>query len=349
MTTFSNWDRKQVFRVLLTGIFLITFALLFLPFYVEILLAAVFALAIEPALGRWLKTRQARWRISVALILAAMFVALAAPVTLVAYKGYASAVEVSKIGVQNTEIYRKLTFIRDEGTRRLNRVLEKLGLEDQIGFDEISSGGLGSAANFALGFVTGLANQIPNILVSIFIFCAALYFFLAESAVIYGHFLDWKLLDKRETDRFLTVAQHASFNTVVSSLVIGALQASVVSIGGWICDVGDFMVVFVATFILSFIPVIGAAPVALVLAGYKALLGEYGGAIAMVVVAVVAGTVDNIVRPYLVSSSEDNLHPIVSLLAIIGALVVFGAPGILLGPVIASIAVKIVPTLYPRA
>jgi predicted PurR-regulated permease PerM len=113
-----------------------------------------------------------------------------------------------------------------------------------------------------------------------------------------------------------------------------------------IFNIGDFMVVFVVTFFVSFIPVIGAGPVALVLALYKLLLGDYGDAIGLGVVGIIAGTVDNLVRPYLISSNEGDLHPIVSLLAIIGALVIFGMPGLLLGPVIASVAVKIIPTLY---
>ena len=133
---------------------------------------------------------------------------------------------------------------------------------------------------------------------------------------------------------------------MVSSIFIGVLQASIVGFGALVCGVGDFVVVFVVTFFCSFIPVIGAGPVALALSVYQLFLGEYGSAIVLGVLAFVAGTVDNLLRPYLVSSSEADLHPIVSLLAIIGALVTFGMPGLFLGPVIASVAVKIIPTLY---
>lgn len=342
----NKWDPKRIFKFLLAAIFLISFAVLFVPFAAEILLAAVFALAMEPTLGRWLQPRQLRWRTSVAFILIGMFVVIALPVTMVGYKGYGTVMEISKTGFQNTEIFKKMIFVKTEGLNVLNRVLAKLGLEDQVNLEQISGDSLSSVANVGISFFTGLINQIPSILLSVFVFCAALYYFLAEGAVIRRTFNRQQLMEPHITKRFVEVLQKACSSTVTSSIIIGVMQAAIVSVGALICEAGDFLVVFVTTFFVSFIPVIGAAPVALALAGYKALLGDYGQAIGLGVVAVIAGTSDNLVRPYLISSTEENLHPIVSLLAIIGALIVFGMPGLLLGPVIASVAVNILPTLY---
>lgn len=339
-------ERKQVFKFCLSLLFLGGFTLLFVPFYAEILLAAVCAFAMEPALGRWLQPRHLRWRTSVAIILIVMFFVIATPILIVCYKIYAAMVQVSKVGIQNTEIYQKFTEFKDHILGFVGRLAARVGLEDQMHLSALSEDNIGRIANTSLGVVTGLVSQIPIILLSIFVFCAALYFFLAEAAVLKKIFQRQNLLQHHEAERLIEVLQRASQSTVVASVVIGVLQASIVSLGALLTKSGDFTIVFVVTFFASFVPVIGAGPVALLLGAYQLLMGNVAPAIIMGIVAIVAGTTDNLVRPYLISSSEGDLHPIVSLLAIIGALVIFGMPGLLLGPVIASVAVKIIPTLY---
>jgi predicted PurR-regulated permease PerM len=338
-----NWDRKTIFRVSLAAVFLGAFAALFTPFYGEILLAAVVALAMEPTLGRLFRPKHLRWRLSVALILILMFVAIAAPVSLVAYKGYAAAVDISKTGIQKTEAFGKFVEIKNQFIAFANKVSGSIGLGDQVDFSGFSEDQVSSIANRALGIATGTLSSIPSILLSVFIFCAALYFFLAEASVIKRLFYRQNLLEPYEADRFVETLQRASFSTVITSVVISIMQATIVSLGSLVFGVGDALVVFVVTFFCAFVPVIGAGPVALALAAYALLMGEVGHAIGLGVIALVAGTADNLVRPLLISSGEEDLHPVVSLLAIIGALILFGMPGLFLGPVIASVAVKIVP------
>jgi predicted PurR-regulated permease PerM len=133
---------------------------------------------------------------------------------------------------------------------------------------------------------------------------------------------------------------------VVTSIAIAALQATIVTIGSFIFSAGEWAVVWAVTFFCAFIPVVGAAPVALALGIFKLVMGQPGDFIGFLVVAVIAGTADNLVRPFLISSNEQDLNPVISLLAIIGALMLMGMPGLFLGPVIAGVAVKIIPTLY---
>lgn len=339
-------DRKRIFKLATASIFIGAFVLLFIPFYAEILLAAVFAFAMEPTLGRWLQPKHFRWRASVACILAAMFLVVAAPLTIVGYKVYVAIVQVSKSGLQNTEIYKKVAELKGELVEIGTRLTVRLGINDQFDLAGLSEEGLGKAANATLAFFTGMVGQIPSILLSIFVFCAALYFFLAEARVLARAFERQELLSKSEQGRFVEILQRACYSTVVTSVIIGVIQASIVGAGSIIFSAGDFTIVFVVTFFCSFIPVLGAGPVALVMGLYKLLLGHTGAAIGLIIVAVIAGTTDNLLRPYLISSQDEDLHPVVGLLALVGALLIFGMPGLLLGPVIASVAVKIIPTLY---
>lgn len=321
------------------------FLALFLPFYCELLLAGIFALAIHPFLGRWLEGKHWRWRTSVALILFSFFLALAVPVTIVIYKLYAYVAEISRTGLQNTPAFQQLAMIKTEVVRLTDHYLQRMGLAERIDLNGLSEEGLSRGANYFLQTVSGLVYQIPALMLSLFVFCAALYFFLAEASPLKRIFLRQHVLTRDESSRLLALLQKSSYNTVVSSMVIAVMQATIVAVGAVVLGAGDFTVVWVVTFFCSFVPVIGAGPVALALALGKVVMGNYGVAIGLVVVAIVGGTMDNIVRPYLISSGEEDLHPVVGLLAIVGALILFGMPGLFLGPVIATVAIKIIPTL----
>lgn len=342
----TNWTRHHYFKLFLTVLFVGAFILMFVPFYAEILLAAIFAWAIEPSLGKFLRSKHVKWRPSVAVILSAMFVVIALPLSIVGYKIYGYFAKISSTGFQNTEVFQKLVVLKTTVLEKVDSLLTTMNLKESIDLQAFSEDGLNRIGQIVMSISTHLVTNVPSFLLSVFIFCAALYFFLAEAGPLKRLFYKQGLLSKSDSDQFIKILQTSSYMTVVTSIVLGFIQATVVTLGAAFTRAGDIVVIFVVTFFCSFIPVIGAGPVAFALGIYKFLMGEVGQGIALLVVSVIAGTTDNLVRPYLISSYDDDLHPIVSLLALIGALVIFGMPGLFLGPVIASVAVKAIPLFY---
>lgn len=344
----SGWRKQDIFKLCVTILALGLMIAMFLPFYAETLLGAVFAFAIEPSLGRFLQARHLRWKASVAGILALMFLLVAAPVSMASYRLYFIVSDISKAGFQNTEVFKKLVVLRTAFVHGANELLHTMHLENRVDLAGVSEDALNRLGNFFVQFSTGLVYHVPGAFLSIFVFCLALYFFLAEGRMVKAAFLRMQFLTRGEAEQLIKTVQSSCFNVVVSSIAIGCLAASLVAIGALVFRGGDFLIVWVITFFLSFIPVIGAGPVALAIGLYKVVVGDYGDAIGFLGVAILVGIVDNGVRPYLISSKDEDLHPVVSLLALIGALVIFGMPGVFLGPVIASVAIRIVPIFYPQ-
>jgi len=341
-----SWARKDIFKYAVATFFLTAFAILFAPFYGELALAAIVALAMEPALGRWLQPRHLRWKFSVAGILVVMFTVLAFPITYVGFRTYKYFLKLSQSGVQNSELFQRLTEFKTKAIQFVDAWTVRWGLETQFDLSTSLDEVLSNAINLLVHASGQLAAKAPVLLLSIFVFVAALYYFLAEARTIKSAFMKQRLLSPEETTRLLNVLQNSSFGTVVTSFVIAIMQATIVTLGALIFGYGDWSVVWALTFFCSFIPVIGAAPVALALGLVALIMGDTGSLIGMIVVAVIAGTTDNLVRPFLISSNEQDLHPVVGLLAIIGALLLLGMPGLFLGPVIAGVAIKIIPTLF---
>jgi predicted PurR-regulated permease PerM len=69
-------------------------------------------------------------------------------------------------------------------------------------------------------------------------------------------------------------------------------------------------------------------------------------ALLMVVVGLMAGLVDNFVRP-LILQGRSKMHPLVSLVAIFGGMEMFGILGIFLGPILAAVLIALL-QLWPE-
>ena len=95
-----------------------------------------------------------------------------------------------------------------------------------------------------------------------------------------------------------------------------------------------------ATFVCSWIPLVGSSPVWLIGAIYLFSQGSTLRACIMVAFGLLAGIVDNIIRPA-VLNGRSNMHPLVSLVAIFGGIGMFGILGIFMGPILAAVMISL--------
>ncbi len=339
-------NRDRLVRVLITTVVLLLFASMFWPFFMPLLLAALFAFAFENIVTKYAAKYKSRPLVTVALVLM-LCLFVVSPIVLVAYKTVSTVKDSAAAGFQNSQIYKMTEEFATKISEKVHSVAKTFDLDTaqlpQLG--DI----IGRSSQNVAGYAGDILTSLPDRTLSLLVFLASLYYFLVEAKNIKKNFLHLNLLTRNEMNKLIEIVQKSSYITIVASALIGALQASIVATFAYFCGFKEFLILFVLTFIFSLIPVIGAAPVALLLAFLSFLQGNTGSAVILVVAGVVAGTVDNIIKPYIVSSSSDDLHPVLSLLALVGAIIVFGAPGILLGPILTQLALKIIPILFPRA
>ncbi len=96
------------------------------------------------------------------------------------------------------------------------------------------------------------------------------------------------------------------------------------------------------TFFASFLPSVGTAIVAYPLAGLLLLLGKTWQAIFLAAwAAAVVGLVDNLLKPILIRGGV-QIHGVVIFFSLIGGVLVFGAIGLLVGPLAVSFFLAVV-------
>ncbi|MBC7419573.1 MAG: AI-2E family transporter [Bdellovibrio sp.] len=336
-------EKYRIVKYVLVSAVLLLFAYTFTPFFTAILLAVLFAFALESRFKKFSKKNINRPWLTIAFLVG-MFLLVTIPVGLVVVKTISTVKKYSDVGFQTTPLYMSTEKMVHRFTEQIYGVANKIDVDlthlPQPS-DIVSKGAVivGAAA-------TGLLGILPDIGLGIFVFALVLYFLLTESEKLKKGILKLDLVAPKELDQMIMTTQKSSYTALVASAMIGCVQAGTLSIIAYFFGFTEFMVLFVITFIFSLIPVIGAAPVAIFLALTAYIQDQNGVAICMLVTAVIVGSVDNIVKP-LIANSNDEVHPIVSLLSLIGAIMVFGAPGILLGPVLTDLAYNIGPILFP--
>jgi predicted PurR-regulated permease PerM len=147
-------------------------------------------------------------------------------------------------------------------------------------------------------------------------------------------------------DTIVNIFIKNSRQVYLSNIITGATQSIIVASTVSLLHQGDFFLVFFITLILSFIPVIGAAPVAFTFSIIALIKDQTSSAIVLAVVGSFSGIVDNILRPWLTTFGESKIPPIVAFVCVLGGALWLGFPGLFIGLLVGSISYDTLPIFW---
>lgn len=194
-----------------------------------------------------------------------------------------------------------------------------------------------SAAGFLASALAALTKGTAWFFLNLFIFLYAMYFFLQMDRPIISQVLSFTTLSPELQESLEERIISVSRATLKGTVLIGIIQGGLGGLGFWAAGIQAPMFWAVVMAVASVIPAVGAAAVVFGGAIYLGLEGETGKAITLALWAMlVVGTIDNILRPILVGR-DAQMHDILILIGTLGGLSVFGAVGLVLGPVLAGL------------
>jgi predicted PurR-regulated permease PerM len=199
----------------------------------------------------------------------------------------------------------------------------------------------GGVGGFAVGALADLAQQTATFFFLLFVMLYAMFFFLIDGKKTLDKILYYLPLppedEARMVERFLSVTRA----TLKGTLVIGIAQGLLGGIAFW--AVGIRGAAFWATVmaVLSAVPGVGTALVWVPAVGYLAAVDRWPAAIGLLAwCAIVVAGFDSFMRPRLVGK-DTKMPDLMILLSTLGGIMLFGALGLVIGPIIAALFITV--------
>jgi len=171
-----------------------------------------------------------------------------------------------------------------------------------------------------------------------FFFMLIVVFFLFRDGQTWAKELgDLIPLSAEQTSRLYRNIADTIIGNVYGIVSVGLAQGTLTGVAIAIVGLPSPLLLGIAAFFASILPVVGAALVWVPAGLYLIFSGAiWKGIFVLAWGTIVISLVDNIVRPWVVSGRVE-LHPLVLLFVILGGVEVFGFLGLFLGPVIVSV------------
>jgi predicted PurR-regulated permease PerM len=186
------------------------------------------------------------------------------------------------------------------------------------------------------------------VLVQILIALFALFFLFRDRVQILAVVRSLMPMSNEEADYLFESIRSMTRATLYGTIVVSFIQGTLGGVMFALLGIPAALLWGLAMALLSTIPSAGAFVIWLPAAIVLAAQGEVGkAAILAVWGALAVGTIDNALYPMLVGK-EMRLHPLPVFLAIVGGLFLFGAAGIVLGPVVLAATIALITILKRR-
>lgn len=336
---------RILYIVVLLGLSLFVVA----PFIIPIMFAATIALALYPLQLRLEKRKWKRSR-AAALIVSIFTVVISIPFAFFLTKGTLMVIEQLedfKMGdkLKDQGLQQVVDTLKSELVHGSQTYVSKLPFASFLTEDKINNY-LKSANTFLLDFFQNLAMNIPTFVLFLVVMIICTYSFLSGAGGVRNFFQELFGFSERKMDQLVGIFLRDSKQVYISNIVTGAIQSAMIATGVYFVNGADWFLVFFMTLIVSFVPVIGAAPVGGVFMIVSFIQGNTTGAIILFFLSGITGLVDNILRPWLASFGESKAPGIVSFVFVIGGALLIGFPGLFIGLLLGSVVYDTFPLFW---
>jgi predicted PurR-regulated permease PerM len=300
------------------------------PLWAPLVVAAWVATLLAPLLRRLSGERHRRR--SAAVLTTALIVIVLIPIIVVGAALAGAAVDLARGVLESpnqTEALKALFLQSSEQSLRL----------DQLGVTELMQllREHGRSAASALSAVAGATTQF---VVGLVVFVLATYAFLVDGPRLHAWLAERAVMERADFERMAEAFVETGRGLLIGTGLTATIQGVLATAGYFALGVPRALVLGSLTAIASLIPSIGTALVWVPVTLGLSITRGWGSAMAMLAIGLVVSTVDNLIRPALSRAGALRLPTLAVFVAMLGGISVFGAWGLLLGPLLVRLAVE---------
>jgi predicted PurR-regulated permease PerM len=330
----KSFVSKVFLIILLAGVVYVSF-LLFEPFLVEILTAAMLAsIFFRPY--KWMADKM-KGRKKIASLIMCVLISLLVIVP---------AVNILIIaGQKSINAYNDFSqYLNQEGLSFISEsyVVEKFGflnIED-LGVEGFLTDMAKKASNWLVDGATSAAKGTTNFFISLAIIIFTMFFFFVDGEKMLTRLMRWIPMPDSYVLEIFHKFRDVSYSSVVATFATAIAQGLIGALGFIIVGVPAFFAGILIGF-FSLLPYIGSGLIWAPVAVYLLITGRiWEGVFLLIWGAVIVSLVDNFIRGYTISG-KSQVHPIFIIFSILGGISLFGFWGVIIGPLVISLAVTV--------
>lgn len=335
------FTREKILTSFLAGVTLLLLYLCFemlLPF----LPALTFGLTLAVATQRpynWLRSglRNKTLTSTLAVLIVGILLVLPA-VSLLAYGLQTATETISSLNADEGQLHRQSI----ENNHYWGEIY--LWLQKRFNFDDQVRSLSGSFARQATEVLKGSFSLLSQAVITLFV----LFFIYRDGNRAIYVFTKLIPLSHSESRSLVNKINDTILATVNGSFIVALVQSVLAFIMYYFLSVPGALLWGLATFFMAIVPVFGTFAIWGPISFFLFLTGSTIKGLVLLSYGILAiGTVDNILYPYLVGDRM-RLHTVPTFFAVLGGITVFGASGIILGPIIVVVTFALLDVWWRR-
>lgn len=200
---------------------------------------------------------------------------------------------------------------------------------------------VGTVSSFLIDSFSSFTKLTLDAIFSSIIMLYVMFYFLTMGDLLLRKILFFLPLEDINEQRLLHRFTSVTRATLKGTLIIGIMQGSICGLAFSIAGIegpvfwGSLMAV------MSIVPAFGTAIIWFPALVILALMGQFAGVVVLFVMCgLIAGNLDNIVRPRLVGK-DTEMHDLFVLFGTLGGISMFGLLGIIIGPIVTALFITI--------
>ncbi|MGZ5436944.1 MAG: AI-2E family transporter [Pyrinomonadaceae bacterium] len=193
-------------------------------------------------------------------------------------------------------------------------------------------------SSFLLSQVAGLAGGVTSFAVAAVITFFTLFYLFRDGRAFWRRLATLIPLSPAQLQKLTTGVSHTITASLYGGLAVAIAQGTLLGLAFWVLGLPSPVLWGMVTAFCSLIPLVGTSLVWLPASIILIFVGHpVKGLILLAWGAAVVSTVDNIIRP-LVISKQVSFHPLYVFFALLGGVQAFGFIGLFVGPVVLALA-----------
>ncbi len=191
------------------------------------------------------------------------------------------------------------------------------------------------AVNAILDSLTQLIINLPTILLQLIVVFFTFFFVIRDKQAVVGYAKSLLPFSKDVEEKLLKYTKGITTSLVYGQIVIGIIQGIILGIGLFIFQIPNALFFTFLAILAGIFPIIGTSLIYVPVVIYLFLSGNTISAWGIIAFGIVSSTIDNFLRPIIVSK-KTKINSAILLISMVGGWFFFGVLGLLLGPLIIS-------------